>query len=106
MQVLLSADRLQVRIAEMAKEIARDYEGRPVTIVGVLTGCLMFLADLVRHLDLRLRIDFVQASSYRGETTTAGELSIDPATLAGHSRPRCSSARRYSRHRPYASSPG
>ncbi len=81
MQVLLPADRLQVRIAEMAKEIARDYEGRQVTIVGVLTGCLMFLADLVRHLDLRLRIDFVQASSYRGETTTAGELSIDPAMM-------------------------
>jgi hypoxanthine phosphoribosyltransferase len=81
MQILLPADRLQVRIAEMAKEIARDYEGRPVTIVGVLTGCLMFLADLVRHLDLRLRIDFVQASSYRGATTTAGELAIDPATV-------------------------
>jgi hypoxanthine phosphoribosyltransferase len=81
MEILLPADRLQVRVAQLAKEIARDYEGRPVTIVGVLTGCLMFLADLVRHLDLRLRIDLVQASSYRGETTTAGELAIDPATL-------------------------
>jgi hypoxanthine phosphoribosyltransferase len=81
MEILLPAERLQKRVAEMAAEIARDYEGRPVTIVGVLTGCLMFLADLVRHMDLRLRIDLIQASSYRGETTTPGELTIDPATL-------------------------
>ncbi len=81
MQILLPAERLQTRIAELAGEIARDYQDRPVTIVGVLTGCLMFLADLVRHLDLRLRIDLIQASSYRGETTTSGELVIDPATL-------------------------
>jgi hypoxanthine phosphoribosyltransferase len=81
MEILLPAERLQKRVAEMATEIARDYHDRPVTIVGVLTGCLMFLADLVRHLDLRLRIDLIQASSYRGETTTAGELTIDPATL-------------------------
>jgi hypoxanthine phosphoribosyltransferase len=81
MEILLPPERLQKRVAEMAEEIARDYEGRPVTIVGVLTGCLMFLADLVRHMDLRLRIDLIQASSYRGETTTAGELTIDAAAL-------------------------
>ena len=47
-----------------------DYHKRPVTIVGVLTGCLMFLADLVRHLDLPLRISLIKASSYRGAATT------------------------------------
>lgn len=78
MQILLRADQIQLRIAEMAAQIARDYQGRPVTIVGVLTGCLMFLADLVRHLDLPLRIDLIQASSYRGATTTHGELRISP----------------------------
>jgi hypoxanthine phosphoribosyltransferase len=81
MEILLPPERLQERVAEMAKEIARDYEGRPVTIVGVLTGCLMFLADLVRQMDLRLRIDLIQASSYRGKTTTAGELTIDASAL-------------------------
>ena len=59
----------------------RDYQGRPVTIVGVLTGCLMFLADLVRHLDLPLRIGLIQASSYRGAATTPGELRISPDLL-------------------------
>jgi hypoxanthine phosphoribosyltransferase len=76
MQILLPADRIQERVGEMAAEIARDYHGRPVTIVGVLTGCLMFLADLVRRLDLPLRIDWIQASSYRGATTTPGNLQI------------------------------
>lgn len=81
MKVLLSAEQIQKRVAEMAQAIAVDYHARPVTFVGVLTGCLMFLADLIRHLDLRLRIGLIQASSYRGETTTAGPLRIDPALL-------------------------
>jgi len=81
MKVLLSADDIQRRVAEMARQIAADYHGRDVTIVGVLTGCLMFLADLVRHLDLPLRIGLLQASSYRGETTTPGTLRIQPELL-------------------------
>ena len=81
MKVLLSADDIQRRVAEMARQIADDYRGRSVTIVGVLTGCLMFLADLVRHLDLPLRIGLLQASSYRGATTTPGALRIQPELL-------------------------
>ncbi len=81
MEILLPADRIQVRVAELAEQIAKQYKDRPLTIVGVLTGCLMFLADLVRHLDLPLRIALIQASSYRGETTVAGELVIDPKLL-------------------------
>src|SRR5260370_14865889 len=78
MEILLPADRIQHRVAELAVEIARDYNKQPVTIVGVLTGSIMFLADLVRHLDLPLRIDLIQASSYRGATTSPGELRISP----------------------------
>jgi hypoxanthine phosphoribosyltransferase len=81
MKILISADRIQVRIGELAQQIAGDYQGRPITIIGVLTGCLMFLADLVRRLDLPIRITLVQASSYRGATTTPGELYIDPGLL-------------------------
>jgi hypoxanthine phosphoribosyltransferase len=78
MDILISAERIQQRVGELARQIAADYQGRPVTIVGVLTGCLMFLADLVRHLDLPLCIDLIQASSYRGKATTPGELHIQP----------------------------
>ncbi len=78
MEVLIPAERIQQRVVDLARQIGADYHGTPVTIVGVLTGCLMFLADLVRHLDLRLRIDLIQASSYRGAATTPGELRIAP----------------------------
>jgi hypoxanthine phosphoribosyltransferase len=78
MKVLLSAEHIQQRITSMARQIAADFHDRPVTIVGVLTGSLMFLADLVRHLDLPLRIGLIQASSYRGATTTPGALHVAP----------------------------
>jgi hypoxanthine phosphoribosyltransferase len=78
MQVLITAEQLQRRIAEMAREIGEDLRGQPTTIVGVLTGCIMFLADLVRRLDLPLKIDLIQASSYRGPVVTPGELRLAP----------------------------
>jgi hypoxanthine phosphoribosyltransferase len=78
MQVLIPASDVQQRVVELARQIAHDYRDRPLTIVGVLTGCVIFLADLVRHLDLPLRIGLVQASSYRGPTTVPGSLRIAP----------------------------
>ena len=76
METLIAADRIHQRVVELAGEIERDYQGRPVMVVGVLTGCLVFLADLIRGLDLPLRIHLVQASSYRGTTTSPGELQL------------------------------
>jgi hypoxanthine phosphoribosyltransferase len=81
MQILISAEQIQQRVAELAHQIAKDYDDRPVTIVGVLTGCLMFLADLVRHLDLPSRIGLIQASSYRGTATRPDVLHIQPDLL-------------------------
>ena len=80
-EVLIPADRIQQRVDEMAQQLMRDYHGRPLTIVGVLTGCLMFLADLVRHLELSLRIGLIQASSYRGAATAPGALHVHPELL-------------------------
>jgi hypoxanthine phosphoribosyltransferase len=81
MDILIPAERIQERVRELARQIAVDYQDRPVTIVGVLTGCLMFLADLVRHLDLPLRIGLIQASSYRGPVTAPGQLHVQPELL-------------------------
>lgn len=81
MQVLISAERIQERIGELASQIKGDYQDRPVTIIGVLTGSLMFLADLVRRLELPLRIGFIQASSYRGAATTPGKLRVQPELM-------------------------
>lgn len=80
-EVLLSAEKIQVRVDELAREIVRDYKGQPLTIVGVLTGSLLFLADLMRRLDLPLRIALIQASSYRGDATRPGELHVQSDLL-------------------------
>jgi hypoxanthine phosphoribosyltransferase len=86
MNILIPADRIHQRVLELARQIACDYQGRPVMIIGVLTGCLVFLADLIRRLDLPLRIHLVQASSYRGDATMPGQLRLrldDLPNLAG-----------------------
>jgi len=76
MEVLISAEQIRDRIDQLAAEIVHAYAGRPVTVIGILTGCLIFKADLIRRLDLPLRIGFLTASSYRGESTTSGALVI------------------------------
>src|SRR5260370_40527916 len=78
MEMLISAERIQGRVVELAGQIAADYRDRPITIIGVLTGSLIFLADLVRRLDLPLRIGLIQASSYRGAATSPGQLHVQP----------------------------
>jgi len=81
MRVLIPEDQIRKRVDELAPQIARAYAGQPLTIVGVLTGCLVFLADLIRRLDLPLKIALVQASSYRGRSTTAGDLHVQDELL-------------------------
>lgn len=81
MQVLISAEDIQRRVGELARQISGDYAGQPVTLLGILTGSLMFLADLIRQLDLPSRIGFIQASSYRGKTTRPEKLEIVPGMV-------------------------
>src|ERR1700722_17310997 len=82
MRVLITTEQIQQRLSELAREIGPEYRDRPLTIVGVLTGSLMFIADLVRRLDMTLRIGLIQASRNRGKTTTARELQLDTEILA------------------------
>ncbi len=81
MKTLLSANAIQQSVASLAAQIERDYEGQPLTIVGVLTGSLMILADLIRHIDMPLRVGLIQASSYRGRTTESDSLQIGARML-------------------------
>jgi hypoxanthine phosphoribosyltransferase len=76
MDILISAERIRDRVSELARQIKADYRDQPVTMVGVLTGCLIFLADLMRQLELPLRVALIQASSYRGAVTAPGELKV------------------------------
>jgi hypoxanthine phosphoribosyltransferase len=79
-KTLITADQIQAAVARLAATIEQEYRGKPLTIVGVLTGSLMLLADLVRHIDLPLKVGLIQASSYRGKATRSEQLAIN-ATL-------------------------
>ncbi len=74
--VLIPADEIRQRVAELAKQMRRDYAGvGELLCIGVLKGSVFFLVDLVRELDLPVVIDFFQTSSY-GDSTSPGEVRI------------------------------
>lgn len=77
MKPILTAEQLEEGVNRLASEVADFYADRPLTIVGVLTGSIVLLADLIRRIDKSLRVGLVQASSYRGATTESGELSLN-----------------------------
>ncbi len=77
MKTLLSKEELHDGVTRMADKIAACCENRQLTIVGVLTGSVVLMADLIRLIDLPMRVGVLQASSYRGATTTRGELVIN-----------------------------
>src|SRR5688572_409859 len=72
-RVLITKPALAHRVAELSREIESEFAGRELTVVAVLNGTVMFLADLIRHLSLPLRLDFIGCSSY-GAGTLPGEL--------------------------------
>src|ERR1022692_2118437 len=72
-RILITDEQLARRIRRMSREIERDFKGREMVIVSLLTGTVMFLGDLIRHISLPLRLDFMGVSSY-GAGTESGEL--------------------------------
>lgn len=81
MKTLLSEHELRTGVSRMAREINEFYAAEPLTIVGVMTGSVVLLADLIRQLTMPLRVGVVQARSYRGAATTPGELSVNSELL-------------------------
>ena len=75
-ETLVSSEELQRRVAELGAEISRDYEGRDLVMVGVLKGAVLFLADLMRSLDVPCEIDFMAVSSYGSQTDSSGVVRI------------------------------
>jgi len=73
-QILLSEERIAAKVAELGRAITADYAGRRLTLVSVLKGSLPFMADLMRSIDLPLRIDLMEVSSYGGTATESSGL--------------------------------
>lgn len=75
-EVLISSDDLSGRVAELGAQISRDYAGKDLVMVGVLRGAVVFIADLLRNLDLPCEIDFMAVSSYGSSRDSSGVVRI------------------------------
>jgi hypoxanthine phosphoribosyltransferase len=75
-EVYLSAEVIQTRVKELGQNIAADYRGQRLMLVGILRASFVFMADLVRHIDIPLSVDFMAVSSYEGEGGAAGAVRI------------------------------
>jgi hypoxanthine-guanine phosphoribosyltransferase len=62
--ILITDEQIARRVKTLAREIERDFRGREMVVVSLLSGTVMFLADLIRHLNLPLRLDFMGVSSW------------------------------------------
>ena len=78
-EILITEQQIQLRMDALAVEIQHEYADKDLTLVAVLTGSVMFIADLLRRLPMQLRFDCIGVSSYRGETRSAGDLVVTKA---------------------------
>jgi hypoxanthine phosphoribosyltransferase len=76
LEVLFTEDQIRTRIKELGEEITRDYAGHDLVLVSVLKGSCVFLADLMRAIDLPLTIDFMSVSSYKDGMESTGDVEI------------------------------
>ena len=74
--VLITQDEIKQAVARLASEISRDYEGKQPLLIGILKGSFVFMADLLRELDLPVEVDFVKLSSYGSGTETSGKVKV------------------------------
>ena len=75
-QVLFDEATIAKRVAELGQEITRDYEGKNLLLICTLRGASVFFCDLIRHIDLPLKIDFIATSSYGASTKSSGEVRL------------------------------
>lgn len=74
--ILISEEEIAKRVKELGKQLTEEYKGRELMVVGVLKGCMIFLSDLVRSIDLPLTLDFMVVSSYGSTTKSSGVVRI------------------------------
>ena len=75
-EILIEADALRARVAELGEEISAHYEHRDLLLIGVLKGAVFFMSDLMRHLTVPCEVDFMAISSYGASTDSSGVVRI------------------------------
>lgn len=76
LKVLIPRDQIKEKVAELAAQIQKDYADRNPLLIGVLKGSFIFMADLVRALDMPLEVDFIRLSSYGSAKESSGEVEL------------------------------
>jgi hypoxanthine phosphoribosyltransferase len=85
-ELVVSKSNIARRVKELGQAITRDYAGRQLVVIGILNGAFIFLADLVREIELPMEIDFIRVSSYGSATSSSGAIHCSKDTeldLAG-----------------------
>ena len=75
-KILINRDEIADTVDRLAREVQSDYQGKNPVLIGILKGSFVFMADLVRRLDLPLELDFVRLSSYTTGCQTSGKVRI------------------------------
>lgn len=75
-EVLISAEDIARRVAELGAEISLDYTGKDLVLVGILRGAFVFMSDLIRQITVSLEVDFMATSSYGPSTKTSGVVRL------------------------------
>ncbi|HYE82266.1 MAG TPA: hypoxanthine phosphoribosyltransferase [Clostridia bacterium] len=74
--ILISEEEIAKRVKELGKQLTEEYKGKDLLVVGILKGCMLFLSDLVRAIELPLTMDFMVVSSYGSATKSSGVVRI------------------------------
>ena len=81
LKILFTEEQIQSRIKELAEEMNKFYKGEEVYAVCVLKGAVIFATDLIKHLNMPLKIEFIRLSSYNGSTQTSGKVNAVDISL-------------------------
>lgn len=76
LEIMFSADDIRARVKQLGEQITKDYQDKDVVLVGVLKGSCVFMADLMREIDLSLEIDFMAVASYKDGMVSTGDIEI------------------------------
>ena len=76
LRVLINHQEIEAAVRRLASEISEDYRNKNPVLLGILRGSFVFLADLIRHLDFPLEVDFIGLSSYGSSTQTSGKIKV------------------------------
>ncbi len=75
-EIFITHEEIVEKCRELGKNISKDYQGKNPILIGLLKGCVPFMAELIKHIDIYIQVDFMDVSSYLGGTSSTGTVSI------------------------------